>query len=257
MALSWSLDKIGPLAHSADDCGLVFEAIAGPDPGDPSTLALPFRHERRDPPAGKWKLRLIANYEPTDQPAVMENFRRALEPLRDVAEIEERPLPDFPYHEAVMTILMAEAGAAFAGLCADGGAEGLRAPETRITPYALQTIPATDYINALRLRQRIHREIMAWWEGADAVITPTQLKVAPPVKGSFTEYWGAHRRTRIASLGNLIGLPCVSVPNGFGERGLPTAIQFVGRPLSENTLLAIADAYQERTDWHLRHPPGI
>ncbi len=88
----------------------------------------------------------------------------------------------------------------------------------------------------------------------DAVVTPTTLKVAPPLEASFNDYFGSARRTRIASLGNLLGLPCVTVPNGFGERGLPTALQFVGRPGSENRLLAMADFYQQQTDWHLRRP---
>lgn len=257
MALSWTLDKIGPLCHGADDCGLVLEAIAGPDAGDPATLPMPFRDGPAQPPAGRWRLCLLAGEAESDQPAVGENFRAALEVLRPVADFTERALPPNPYHETVMTILLAEAASAFAHLTETGQAAALTAPETRATPYALQSIPAAAYVTALRIRRRLHRELAAWLAPFDAVVTPTLKKVAPPLDVPFSDYFGAHRRLAITSLGNLLGWPCVVLPTGFGERGLPTSMQFVGRPGSERALLALARHYQQHTDWHTRRPPGV
>jgi aspartyl-tRNA(Asn)/glutamyl-tRNA(Gln) amidotransferase subunit A len=256
MALSWTLDKLGPLCHGADDAGLVLEAIAGPDPGDAATLPAPYRYGPAAPAGGRWKLALLNGEERSDQPAVTENFRAALEVLRPVADLTECDLPPGPYHETVLTILFAEAGSALGHLAENGMAEQLTAPETRGSPYALQSIPAAAYVTALRLRQRMHRELGPWLAPFDAVVTPTLKKVAPPLEMRFGEYFGAYRRLVITSLGNLLGWPCVTVPNGFGERGLPTSLQFVGAPGSENRLLALAGHYQAHTDWHTRRPPG-
>jgi len=255
MALSWTLDKIGPLCHGADDCGLVLEAIAGPDPGDPATLPGAFRYAPEAQPDRRWKLCVLPGEDDSDQPAVPANFRAALEVLQTAAEIEERALPEHPYHEIVMTILFAEAGSAFGYLAETGEAAQLTAPETRTTPHALASIPAAAYVTALRLRQRLHRELTDWLAPYDAVVTPTLKKVAPPLDTTFSAYFGAHRRLVITGVGNLLGWPCVTVPTGFGERGLPTSLQFVGRPGSEATLLALARHYQQQTDWHTRHPP--
>ena len=255
MALSWTLDKIGPLAHGADDCGLVLEALSGPDPADPTTLPVPWRYGPAQPPAGRWRLCLLAGEDVSDQPAVTANFRAALEVLRPVADVAETALPPHPYREVTMTILLAEAGSAFAHLAQSGLAAQLAAPETRVTPYALQSIPGAAYASALRIRQRLHRVLEAWLAPYDAIVTPTLKKVAPPLDTTFSAYHGAYRWVLLTSVGNLLGWPCVTVPTGFGERGLPTSLQFVGRPGSENALLAMAQHYQQHTDWHRRRPP--
>ncbi|MCZ6557667.1 MAG: amidase [SAR324 cluster bacterium] len=256
MALSWTLDKIGPMTRSARDCGLVLEAISGDDPEEASTLPDPFRIDTAaSPPGGKWRLAVLHDATETDQPEVRENFLAALDLLREVAEIEQVELPPHPYTETALTIMYAEAGAAFAEFWERGWAGQLAAQETRGMALATQTIPAVEYINALRLRQRLHRELGRWLAPYDAVVTPTLKKVAPGLEERFSSYFGAYRRLPITVAGNLLGWPCITVPNGFGERGLPTAIQFVGRPLSENTVLAIAASFQQRTDWHLRRPP--
>lgn len=256
MALSWSLDKLGPMTRGAEDAGLVLEAIAGHDPRDDATLPGNFNYTHSPPPARKWRLALIEGEdEAGDQPQVMDNFRASLEVLSEVAEIEAVRLPPHPYHETVLTILFAEAGMAFSHLTQNGLAEKLCAPETRAVPYALQSIPASAYGNALRRRTGIHRELTPWLAGYDAIVSPTVKKVAPPLDSTFSAYFGAHRRLLITSIGNLLGWPCVTLPNGFGERGLPTAFQFVGAPGTENRLIDMARWVQSRTDWHTRTPP--
>ena len=90
----------------------------------------------------------------------------------------------------------------------------------------------------------------------DAVVGPSYQTVAPPIDREFNYAFSGKARDIIGALGNLAGLPSVSVPNGFGDRGLPTGIQFMGRAYDENRILAVARAYQGLTDWHLRRPPG-
>lgn len=257
MALSWTLDKIGPMARSAEDAGLVLQAIAGHDPRDKTTLPGAFEVTPQEAPDRKWRLALLedADGEAEDQPQVMENFRAALEALAPAVEVEILRLPPHPYHETVLTILFAEAGMSFAHLTENGLAEQLSAPETRLVPYALQSIPASAYGNALRRRTRIHREVTPLLARYDAIVSPTLKKVAPLLDMTFSGYFGAHRRMLITSIGNLLGWPCITLPNGFGERGLPTAFQFVGAPGTENILLDIARHYQQQTDWHIQVPP--
>lgn len=100
------------------------------------------------------------------------------------------------------------------------------------------------------------REVDALFARYDAVVCPTTISVASPITTKFSEYFTtpAGRRPVIGALGNVAGLPAISVPSGFGERGLPTAIQFVGRAGTENAILAVAHAYQVRTDWHRERP---
>jgi aspartyl-tRNA(Asn)/glutamyl-tRNA(Gln) amidotransferase subunit A len=257
MALSWTLDKIGPLCRTAEDCGLVLEAIAGHDPEDAASLTVPYRFTRTRLRGRRLRLALLKGAADTRQPAVAENFRRALDVLREVADLEETALPPYPYTEITSLIMFGEASAAFDGFLTDADFASLTAPESRTVPIALRSIAARDYLNALRLRRRAHRDVAAWLSRYDAIVTPTHKLVAPPLAGRFSDYFGPYRRQEITTVGNLLGLPALSIPSGFGERGLPTAIQFVGKPLSENLLIALGAFYQGRTEWHRQRPQGV
>jgi aspartyl-tRNA(Asn)/glutamyl-tRNA(Gln) amidotransferase subunit A len=232
----------------------VLQAIAGHDPGDAASLAAPYRFTRPRLRGRRLRLALLQGADDTRQPAVQENFRRALDVLREVAHLEETALPPYPYTEIASLIMFSEASAALDGCLTDADFASLTAPESRAVPVALRSIPARDYLNALRLRQRAHRDVTAWLSRYDAIVTPTHKLVAPPLDQRFTDYFGPYRRQELTTVGNLLGLPALSVPSGFGERGLPTAIQFVGRPLSENLLIALGAFYQSRTDWHQQRP---
>ena len=257
MALSWTLDKIGPMCHSADDCGLVLEAIAGRDEADDHTVDRPFGYTRTGLPKRRLKLRVLKADLNSGQAEPRNNFRAVLEQLKPIADVEEVDLPPHPYATIIQVIILAEASAALGDRITDAVAQQLVAEETRAIMAACRTIPARDYINCLRARERMHAELGAWMEGCDAVVAPTAKKVAPPLDARLSEYFGADRRTEISALSNLLGWPALTVPNGFGERGLPTAVQFVGAPFSENLLLALGNHYQEQTDWHTRHPQDL
>lgn len=256
MALCWTLDKLGPMCRTADDCGLVLEAIAGHDPEDETSLTLDYRYEPERARARGFRLGVLPVAEGETQPEVGANYRAALDALRAVATIEEMALPDFPYGPVTETILRAEAASAFDAFMASGKLTELAATETHVAPLAYRYVAAKDYIHALRLRRQIVREVDALFAQYDAVVCPTTNAVASPITTPFSEYFKtpSGRRPAIGAVGNVAGLPAVSVPSGFGERGLPTAIQFVGRAGAENSVLAVARAYQERTDWHTKRP---
>jgi len=256
MALSWTLDKLGPMCRSADCCGLVLDAIAGPDPADATTVDRPFSYPAEEALKPPFKLAVLKGAVEKVQPAVKTNYEKSLEVIKDFATLEEIEEPDSPYSLVVGTILSSEAAAAFEDLVLSGEIQHVVDPRTRIGAYALQVVPAKDYINAMRLRVKLQKEIDALIAPFDAIVTPTQAAVAHPSDLKFGEYAGSRglRTVNFRQPGNLAGLPSISVPNGFGEDNMPTGLQFVGRAFDENKILTIANKFQSNTDWNLKHP---
>ena len=254
MAICWTLDKLGPLALTADDCGLVLHAIAGPDPADPTASTRPYRYAA-DAPARRFRFGVLRAALDACEPAVRDNFERSLDVLRAIGSVEDVVLPDLPWEAITRTILWAEAASAFEDLIETGGISALTAPEDRSAPYARDAILAKDYIKALRLRGVMAREADRVLAPLDALVAPARATVAAPIEGEFRSAMRGGSGDPMGAIGNGAGLPAVAVPNGFGDRGLPTSLQFMGRAYEENAVLAAARAYQARTDWHRRHPP--
>jgi aspartyl-tRNA(Asn)/glutamyl-tRNA(Gln) amidotransferase subunit A len=251
MALSWSLDKLGPLCLTADDCGIVLEAISGPDPADSSTYDenWTYNPENRD-----FKLAVIENILEGKQKIVTDNFNTAIKKLEKFCTIDEIKFPDFPYEAVIRVILYGEAAAAFDNFTEKGLAAELTAPEDRYGPYARSFVLAKDYLRALRLREKMCNIAEDIMHGYDAVLAPTSSTIAHRIDQQFpTKRPGAHKDI-MGAVGNCAGLPSISVPNGFNDEGLPTGIQFMGRSYDENIILNISRMYQERTNWHKRHP---
>lgn len=254
MALCWTLDKLGPLALTADDCGLVLDAIAGPDPADPTATARPFRYDASEPLSRRFRFGVIRDVTQSCDEGVRASFERSLEVLGRIGTIEEVELPDLPYELITRTILHAEAASAFEDFVESGKLAGLTAPEDRYTAYARDAILAKDYIKALRLRGVMAREADRVLSRLDALVGPGRATVAPALDQEFGSPIRDTAHDVMGAVGNGVGLPAVAVPNGFGDRGLPTSLQFMGRAYEENTILAAARAYQATTDWHRQHP---
>ena len=266
MALCWTLDKLGPLCRTADDCGLVLAAIAGPDPRDPTTGAT-FRYSRSRVTAGarKWRIGVLKNATARAQPEVLANFEAALGVLAGFATLErDVEFPDFPWGPAVGIIVDAEGASAFRDLIESGGTRKLRAKSDRVGGYPAIVTLAVDYLEAMRGRVKMRAALDALLARYDAVVAPTRLAVAPMIGYDFDKQPGAPpppppdspAPPSTVPAGNLAGLPALAVPNGFGQHGLPTSLQLLGRAHSEATLIAIADRYQHATDWHQRRPPA-
>jgi aspartyl-tRNA(Asn)/glutamyl-tRNA(Gln) amidotransferase subunit A len=254
MALSWTMDKLGVLARTAEDCGLVLAAIAGSDPADPTAVDRAYRFPEEEPARPPFRLAVLKGGVDNVQPEVRANFQRSLNVLGRMGTIDELSLPDLPYSSVAATLIDCEMAAAFEGLVTSGDVWEMTAPEDRIGAHANQFIPAKDYINALRIRRHIQRALDGLLAPYDALVEPTLASVAGPIDRPFAEY---HRRFRTSGLSggeNAAGIPAITVPNGFGERDLPTGIKFVGRAFDENRVLAVAQAYQQATDWHEKRP---
>ena len=252
MALCWTLDKLGPLALTADDCGVVLDAIAGPDPSDPTAADRPYRYQATDRKG--FRFGMLKGVTDGCEPAVVDNFTRALETIRKIGTVEEVTLPDLPWEHITRIILEVEAASAFEDLVESGGITELTAPEVHHTPYARDAILAKDYVKALRLRRVMAREADRVLSRYDALVAPGRISEAPVLGKEFRSPISATAKDIMGAVGNGAGLPAVCVPNGLGVRGLPTSIQFMSRAWEENTALAAARAYQSLTDWHARHP---
>jgi len=237
MALSWSMDKIGPICRSVEDCALVFNAIYGPDGLDQTVVDLPFNYN-----AGLKLSQLRIGY--LQQDFAQDSSARAtneasLAKLRALgAQLIPMALPHLPV-EAMSIILSAEAAAAFDELTLSGKDDLLVRQIKNAWPNAFRTarfIPAVEYLQANRARYLLVQEMAK-------LMKDIEVYVAPSFGGDDL------------LLTNLTGHPCVVVPNGFDQEGSPTSISFMGRLYDEGTVLAVARAYQEATDFHLQHPP--
>jgi aspartyl-tRNA(Asn)/glutamyl-tRNA(Gln) amidotransferase subunit A len=257
MALCWTLDKLGPMCRSAEDCGLVLAAISGRDPLDATSVNRPFRAAPAGAKPRRWKVGVIKGSFEKVQPEVRKNFEESLKVLGSFSDVvPDVEFPDFPYGPAVGTIVSAEGASAFRDLVESGRAKELKVPNDRWGGYAASMTLAVDYIQAMRLRAPMKKALDALYAKYDALVSPARASVSYPIGPDFDKvYPGISGGPGVIGAGNLAGQPALVVPNGFGENGLPTAFQFTGRAFSDETLIALGTAVQARTEWHRKRPP--
>ena len=258
MALSWSMDKVGALTRTAEDCGLVLSALAGPDPLDASASDRQFEFpgpKRNDKP----KLAVINGCYDSVHPDVKQSFLESLEVLKQFANVEQLVMPhDLPWNTVPATIIDCEIAAAFEGMIESREIWELTAPEDRFGAHAGQTIPAVDYINALRIRQNVMQPRMdELVKPFDAIVTPARSTLAYHGVKPFRDTSRGYYISDFDGGANCCGLPALTVPNGYGEDGLPSGLLFSGRAFSESRLLSIGMEYQQRTEWHRKMPKSL
>jgi Asp-tRNA(Asn)/Glu-tRNA(Gln) amidotransferase A subunit family amidase len=236
MALSWSMDKLGPITRSVEDAAIVFNAIQGTDPNDLSTIAAPFNYDGNAKNLKGWKIGYLKSAF-SSRYANAANDSLTLVKLKELgAELIPIEVPDLP-SGAIALALDAEAGAAFQELVLNHKDDMLARQGKNAWPNifrAAQFIPAVEYINANRARTML---IQQWYEKLKGL----DLYVAPSFSANLR-------------LTNLTGNPCVVLPNGVNRRGLPTSITFMGQLFGEGKTLEAARIYQEATDFHKKHP---
>ena len=246
MALSWTMDKIGPMCRRAEDCALVFNSIYGSDGHDETVVDAPFSWD-----TGFQVSRLRVGYiaSELDLPpngtsseqrqlglAQREVLQEALNRFRALGvTLEPIELPDFPA-DALRLILDAEAATAFDDLTRTRGIDDLTRQGPGAWPNRFRTaryIPATEYIRAQRARTLLGREMAALMADYDAFISPTL--------------------SQSLVVTNLTGHPAVVIKAGFRD-GLPVGLMITGRLYEESTILQLASAYEQVTPWHTMHP---
>ena len=236
MALSWSMDKLGPITRSVEDCAIVFNAIQGPDGKDLSVISAPFSYTS---PSGLNLKGIRIGYLKSEFERKYANHSNDSITLSKLigmgAELVPLELPDLPYNE-MRFILSAEAGAAFEQLVLSNRDDLLVRQNKSAWPNTFRSahfIPAVEYIQANRLRTLLIEQLNVKMKEVDLFIAP------------------AFGRNLLAT--NLSGHPCVVLPNGF-RNGLPGSITFTGKLFGEGKLLQVAQAYQKATDFNRKHP---
>jgi len=255
MALSWSMDKIGPIARSVEDCALVFAAVHGADPSDASSVTRPFawpvRRDLKSIRVGYVKSLFEADYttwadEDEDKRGYEEWKAFDAATLETLAKIGVRlvpvELPAAPPVRPLATILTAEAATVFDELTRTGRDAAMVRQVADAWPNVFrqgQLIPAVEYLRANRFRTLLMRAMEDALRGVDVYVVPS--------------YGGDNLLAT-----NLTGHPAVVLPNGFRQSdGTPTSITFQGRLHADDLVLAVAHAYQQATGFHLRHPEGF
>ena len=273
MALSWTLDKLGPFARSAEDCGLILQVIAGKDGQDPGSAGKGFYYTPQYArPLTELKIGFAAaDFADRPDAAARPAFAAALETLKACGvKLVDAKLPAYSYGAVLSTILGAEQASIFEPLISSGKVDELADPSQIAGLKASLEIPAKDYLKAMRIRRLLQNAIQSMWGGLDAVVSPARTGIAPKADQPLSPPpSAASSATRgptppaapsglgaITPAGNLAGLPALILPCGFADN-MPIAIQLVGPPWSENTLLAIGEEFQTRTDWHKRKPAGV
>ncbi len=255
MALSYSMDKIGPMGRSAADCDLVLRVISGHDPQDMGSLpessaAYHGALELKGPLRIGWIMNQWKDMTP-DVSETAAAARQTLEKSREVA-VSNVTLPDGPWEIAAGVIISVEGAAAFRSLIESGRVADLNDPLGKIGGYMNEEISASDFITAQRIRGILQKKMDELFQQVDVLaaatlpVTATKLDANLDLALSFPD--------PIGGIGNFCGLPAISVPCGFGEHGLPVGLQFIGRALDDAKVVQAARLYQGLTDWHTRRP---
>ena len=255
MALAWSMDKLGPIARTAEDCAVIFAAIHGADPADPTAVDAPFAWAASRPPgatagqplAGQRIGFLGAQFQQKNE--WHETNQAVLQTLRQLgAELVQFELPQAPLN-TLRLVLTVEAAAAFDELTLSGAVDDLVSPlpsNWADTLRAARYVPAVEYVQANRHRAQLARDF-------------EQLLEAKGI-----EVWASVPGGPQLVLTNLTGHPAVCVPSGFqpakdepagSPRRLPTSVSFNARYYREAAALAVASAFQQATDFHRQRPP--
>lgn len=239
MALSWTMDKVGPICRSAYDCALIFEVIRGGDLLDKTTTTYPFNFDGKKDISTLRVGYLKDLFEGEDYPAKT-NDLKVLEDLKGLGiELKPVKLPDHLPVGSCAIILEAEAGAAFDELTRSNEDDKMILQHKYAWPNIFRKsrfIPAVEYIQASRIRDLLIEELNHLIKEYDVIVCPS---------------FGGDQLL----LTNLTGHPCVVVPNGFDNENHPTSISFIGNLYDEATLLVFAKAYQELTEWDEQVPP--
>ncbi len=235
MALSWSMDKLGPIARSVEDCAMVFNAIYGLDEMDPTLYDAAFNY-KTDIDLATLKIGYLKSDFDQDT-ANSELNDMILKTMTDLGvKLIPIELPDFPVYD-ISFILDIEAAAAFEELTLTNRDDLLVRQDQYAWPNVFRTarfVPAVEYIQASRARTLLINQM-------DKAIKDIDVYIAPSFSSNLL-------------LTNLTGHPCVVLPTGFENPARPNSITFMGHLFDEATVLGVAKAFQDATDFHKQHP---
>lgn len=263
MAIAWTMDKLGPMARTADDCGLVLSVIAGHDPKDYDTLPAGIAEfsysslPAKAPAAKPLRVGRLTNVWRETEAGLDAAVSDALKVLeKNGAKISDVEIPDGPYEEAAELTILMEAASSFQELISSGRCAELVDPVGQINGYASMQFTAADYLQVQRVRTFLQRQIDKLFDDFDVLAAAGESSAAvslsaPPEEDSA----GPIARREPDGISSLCGLPALGVPCGFSSKKLPFGVQFLGRALNDHLVIEAARTFQEHTDWHRQRPP--
>jgi aspartyl-tRNA(Asn)/glutamyl-tRNA(Gln) amidotransferase subunit A len=261
MTIAWTMDKLGPMARSAEDCGLVLSVIAGHDPRDFDSLpagTAEFEYKASAAAAGKAiRVGRLTNVWNKPDPELEGGVQEALKVLeKQGAKISDVAIPDGPYEEAAELTILIEAASAFQELISSGRCAQLVDPVGQINGYASEQFSATDYLQVQRVRTFLQKQIDKLFDSFDVLVAAGESSAAELLNGPPEEdSAGSVAQREPDGISSLCGLPAITVPCGFTkEKKLPIGVQFLGRALNDHAVIEAAHLYQSQTDWHRQHP---
>jgi aspartyl-tRNA(Asn)/glutamyl-tRNA(Gln) amidotransferase subunit A len=263
MAIAWSMDKLGPMARTADDCGIVLAAIAGHDPKDHDSLpahVAKFSYSREPAPLAKpLRVGRLTNVWREMDPGLQSAVDEALRVLeKNGAKLSDVEIPDGPYEECAELTILIEAASSFQDLIASGHCAELVDPLGQINGYASSEFSATDYLQVQRVRTFLQKQIDRLFDDFDVLATAGESSAASPLNAPPEEdSAGPIARREPDGISSLCGLPALSVPCGFSNDKLPFGVQFIGHALNDHLVVAAARSFQNHTDWHRQRPQII
>src|SRR5438876_865548 len=257
MALAPSMDKIGPMARSAEDCARIFAAIAGHDLKDRGTVPIDKGAFTYSPSmefhSRPLKIGWLTNAWKSLAPGVAKPIETASRVLkRYFSSVKNVALPVGPWEEAGNIIVAVESAASFRSLIRSGRVSELTDPLGQIAGYVNEQYAGADYLQALKVREIIQKKMDSLFETFDIIATAAQPIAATPLTLNLETDLAFP--DPLGGIGNICGLPAMSVPCGFTDKNLPVGLQFVGRAGDDYAVIQAGRTFQLHTDWHKRHP---
>ena len=256
-----SMDTVGPLGRTVEDCAIMLQAIAGHDPNDRLTSQEPAPDYRQALSGDVSGLRIGILREVLDNPSVDAATRQsvldAANALAELgADVTDVSVPMAAHAGPINGGIRVEAPTTYRNLLRTRPQD--IAHDNRIGYLTNAVMPATYYYKAIQLRTLLRAEILQSLESVDLLLSPTAgvpaqpLTPDPTITGRDNVNRTPYLLTTVPSLANI---PALSIPCGFSEEGLPLSLQIAGRPFDEATVLRAGHAYQQATGWHTRRPP--
>jgi aspartyl-tRNA(Asn)/glutamyl-tRNA(Gln) amidotransferase subunit A len=257
MAISWSMDKLCPMARTADDCGLILSVIAGHDPKDIDSIPGDFRYPAPElEPKKPLRIGRLTNVWNKLDPGLDDAVNGALKVLeQNGARVSDVAIPDGPYEQVAELTIQMEAVSSFQDLIESGRCFELEDPLGKINGYAGSEFSVADYLQVQRVRTFLHQQIDRLFDHYDVLATAGESSGASLIEDVDDDSEGPIATREPDGISSLCGLPAITVPCGFSKDNLPFGIQFIGRALNDHAVIAAASSYQSHSDWHKKRPP--
>ncbi|MDI6780451.1 MAG: amidase [Bacteroidota bacterium] len=256
MPLSWTMDKIGVMARTAEDCAVAFKVLSGANDKDLFSIDAPFKFSKRNIMEKISGLRIgfiREDYEQFGEVEVGKAFNEALDVFRSFGtQVSEITIPDHPYEAVATTIIVVEEASVFEPLVRSGRVKDIIDPERQGELIGGQVVTAVDYLKCMRLLSQMRNDFEKIFEEVDVILGSSTLTTAPPIEAKMSEVFRGGNIIEAAE--NLIGIPAISIPCGFDRKSLPIGLKIIGKHFEEQKILESAVAFQQATDWHKRKP---